>query len=192
MKTKLLLMACLGAVLAMPAGRADGSVSLSVDIRIGKALPPPPPEVVVVEHVGPVGPPPWAASHWYRRTRAYYYYPDCDVYYRPADRMWFYLDGGAWRVGVTLPDRIVFDVSRSVRLSMETDRPFAHHKEVVAYYPPSYFNHVRIKGDHGGGPGGVQERKAGDENPGNSGGNSGGKGKEKGKGKDKDKDKGNR
>lgn len=182
MKTKLLLMACLGVVLAMPAGRADGSVSLSVDIRIGKALPPPPPEVVVVEGAGPVGPPPWAAHHWYRRTRAYYYYPECDVYYRPADRTWFYLEGGAWRVGVTLPDRIVFDINRSVLLSMDTDRPFAYHKEVVAHYPPGYFNSVRIKGDHDAGSGGAQERRD-DAGPGNSGG--------KGKGKGRDKDKGN-
>jgi len=186
MKTKLLLLAALVAVSMAPAGRADGSVSLSVDIRIGKALPPPPPEVVVVESTAPVGPPPWAEHHWFRRSRVYYYYPDGDVYYRPADRTWFYLDGGAWRAGVNLPDRIEFDVRHSVRLSMETDRPFIYHPQIVTYYPAGYFNHVRIKGDREDAPGKEKERKHhdGDDNgPGSSDDRDNGHGK----GKDKDK-----
>lgn len=51
----------------------------------------------------------------------------------------------------------------------------------MSYYPPGYFNNVRIKGDHDGGPGRTQERK--DMDRGNDGpGNSGGKGKDKDRG----------
>ncbi|HTJ79248.1 MAG TPA: hypothetical protein VL357_09645 [Rariglobus sp.] len=149
MNPKLLLLVSLFAVAGLSAGRADVSGSLSVEIRVGKALPPPPPEVVVVDPVGPAAPPPWAEHHWFRKTRVYYYYPDGDVYYRPADRTWFYLDGGSWRVGASLPERFVFDVGRSVRLSMQTDRPFIYHQQVVVRYPTGYFSHVRIKGGHG-------------------------------------------
>lgn len=148
MNPKLLLPLLLAAAALAPAARADLDVTISADIRLGRALPPPPPDVVVVEDVGPPAPPPWVATHWYRRTHAYYYYPGCDVYYRPDTRMWFYLDGGNWRVGARLPDSIRVDFSRSVSLSLETDRPYVYHQKVVAYYPPNYFAKVRFRNDH--------------------------------------------
>ncbi|MFA6959268.1 MAG: hypothetical protein WC205_00790 [Opitutaceae bacterium] len=184
MKTKLLLMGALWAGFAMVSARADVGGSLSVEIRIGKALPPPPPEVVVVEESGPPGPPPWAAHRWFRRERVYYYYTDGNVYYRPADRTWFYLDGGEWRMGVNLPDRIQFEVGHSVRLTMETDRPFIYHEQVVAHYPSGYFNKVRIKGDHDDAPGKDRDRKHDNDGDDHDQGNSHGKGKGKDKGRD--------
>lgn len=144
-----LLFSLLGAAL-IPAAHAGVDLSISADIRLGHTPPPPPPQVVVVEQTGPHGPPPWAPGHWYRRNRAYYYYPGCNVYYRPGDHMWFYLEGSNWRAGVQLPSIITIDFSRSVSLTMETDRPYVYHDKVVAYYPSGYFAKVKIKDDNRG------------------------------------------
>lgn len=146
--TRSILLLSVAAVSFLPTARADIDVGITAEIRLGRALPPPPPEVVVVEEIGPPGPPPWAAHHWYRRNHAYYYYPGYDVYYRPADRMWFYLDGGAWRIAARLPSGIRVDFDRAVSLSIESDRPYLYHERVVAYYPPNYFTRVKIKPRH--------------------------------------------
>lgn len=175
MKSKRLLLLCLGAALLVPA-RAQIDVSLSAEIRLGRALPPPPPEVVIIEDAGPSGPPPWAPAHGFRRNRDYYYYPGADVYYRPADRTWFYLDGGNWRFGVSLPTTIRVDFDRSVSLTMETERPYEFHDKVRTYYPRDYFvKKVRVK-EKGGRPEKAERHDDGDAR---------GKGKGKGKGKDK-------
>ncbi|HEY0864539.1 MAG TPA: hypothetical protein VGD97_10585 [Lacunisphaera sp.] len=175
MKAQLLLLPCLGLALLTPA-RAQLDVSLSAEIRLGRVLPPPPPEVVIIEESGPSGPPPWAPAHGFRRNRAYYYYPGADVYYRPADRAWFYLDGGTWRVGVSLPTSIRVDFDRCVSLTMETERPYEFHDKVRAYYPGDYFvRKVRVK-EKGGRPDQMEKSNAGESH---------GKGKGKGRGKDK-------
>lgn len=145
MKTSLFAFAILGTAMLVPA-RAQVDVAVSAEIRVGKALPPPPPEVVLVEDTRPSGPPPWAPAHGFRRNHEYYYYPGADVYYRPADRTWFYLDGGDWRFGVSLPASAHVDFDRSVSLTMETDRPYQFHDKVRAYYPRDYFvTKVRMK-----------------------------------------------
>jgi hypothetical protein len=119
---------------------------IDVNIRLGHAAPPPPPDVVVIQPAGPAGPPPWSHGHWFHRSRAYYYYPESDVYYRPADHMWFYEDGNVWRTSPVLPARVRIDFGRCVTLHMETDRPYRYHRQVVTYYPPRYFyTRVRIK-----------------------------------------------
>lgn len=151
MKTKLCLLLPLGLALLTPV-QAQLDVSLSAEIRLGKALPPSPPEVVIVDDSGPKGPPPWAPAHGFRRNRDYYYYPGANVYYRPTDRTWFYLDGGKWSVGVNLPTSIRVDFGRSVSLTMETDTPYEFHEKVQAYYPGDYFTKkVRVK-EKGGKP----------------------------------------
>ena len=177
MNTRLLLLVGLGAALLAPA-QADLAVTLSAEIRLGKALPPPPPEVIVVEESGPPGPPPWAPAHGFRRNRDYYYYPGADVYYRPADRTWFYLDGGNWSFGVSLPTSIRVDFDRSVSLTMESDRPYEFHDKVRNYYPPDYFvKKVRVK-ERGGKPEKTAKPERGKDGE-------RGKDKEKGKGKNK-------
>lgn len=143
--TRSILLLSVAAASFLPAARADLDVGITAEIRLGRALPPRPPEVVVVEEIGPPGPPPWAARHWYRRNHAYYYYPGYAVYYRPADRMWFYLDGGTWRLGARLPGHIHVDFDRAVSLNIESDRPYVYHERVVTYYPSNYFTRVKIK-----------------------------------------------
>ncbi len=173
MKTKLLVLLSLGVALLVPA-RAQLDVAISAEIRLGKALPPPPPEVIIVEETGPKGPPPWAPAHGYRRNHDYYYYPGADVYYRPADRTWFYLDGRDWRFNVNLPTTIHVDFDRSVSLTMESDRPYQFHDKVRGYYPRDYFvSKVRVK-EKGGKPAKAEKHDDGDS-----------RGKGKGKGKDK-------
>lgn len=138
MKTSRLLLG-LGALSAASIALAD--VSVTGVIRIGE---PPPPPVVVLEPAVP-GPPPWAPAHGRRAKYAYYYYPGCDVYYRPGDRMWIYLEGGRWSVGAGLPTSIRIDLSRSVSLEMDSDRPYLYHEKIRAFYPAN----VKVKADRG-------------------------------------------
>jgi hypothetical protein len=141
----MLLLPFLGAALAVPA-LADLDVTLSAEIRLGKVLPPPPPEVVVIAEPVEKGPPPWAPAHGFRRNRDYYYYPGANVYFRPSDRAWFYLDGGDWRIAVALPTGIRVNFTESVSLTMETERPYEYHAQVREHYPRDYFGKkVRIK-----------------------------------------------
>ena len=176
------LLASLWGILCVSSVSAAIDVSLAAEIRLGKALPPPPPEVVVVDEPAHSGPPPWAPAHGFRRNRDYYYYPAANVYYRPADRMWFHLDGRDWRVGVSLPTSIHIDFDRSVSLTMETDRPFEFHEQVRSYYPADYFvSRVRVK-EKGGKP--IEARDApdrfrGDERDRDDHGKGKGKGKNK-------------
>jgi hypothetical protein len=148
MNTKTILFLALAVAGSLaPTVRAQ-HIDVGIDIRLGRALPPPPPEVIVTEQVGPPGPPPWAAEHrWYRHTYNYYFYPECDVYYCPDTRMWFYLDGRTWRAAARLPDFIRIDFGRSVSLRLDGDRPYLFHDRVVAYYPRNYFAKVRFKSD---------------------------------------------
>lgn len=160
----------------MPAFGAAMDLSIAAEIRLGKVAPPPPPAVVVVEEPVRKGPPPWAPAHGFRRNRAYYYYPGTHVYYRPADRMWIYLDGRDWRVGVSLPTTIRVDFERGVSLTMETDKPYEFHESIRTHYPSDYFEtKVRLKEPKG---------NSGQNHPERHGAQERGKGKGKGKGKD--------
>lgn len=136
----------------MPGAGVAFDVSIAAEIRLGKVAPPPPPEVVVLAEPARKGPPPWAPAHGFRRNRSYYYYPGTNVYYRPADRTWIYLDGRDWRVGVGLPATIRVDFERCVSLTMETDRPYEFHDSIRSHYPADYFGTVvRVK-EKGGKP----------------------------------------
>jgi hypothetical protein len=148
--------------LLVPASAAE--VSIGLDIHLGKLPPPPPPEVIVVETAGPPGPPPWAPARGFRRNHGYYYYPGADVYYRPDDKVWFYLEGGNWRFGATLPSSVRVDFARSVSLSMESDQPFRFHNDVKKHYPADYFvTKVKLKGQGAAheGPGNSQSKGKG-------------------------------
>ena len=176
MKTKLLLL--LLPFAAVPLAQAGLDLGISAEIRLGKVSPPPPPEVVVVvEEPGPKGPPPWAPAPGFRRTHDYYYYPGANVYYRPADRVWFYLDGRDWRFGASLPTSLRVDFDRSVSLTMATEQPYQFHDRVAVYYPADYFvTKVRVK-EKGGKPDKEKFDHADDDSP----------SKSKGKGRNKNK-----
>jgi hypothetical protein len=155
--------------------RAAVDISLSAEIRLGKTPPPSPPEVIVIEAPAHRGPPPWAPAHGARRTHAFYYYPGTHVYFRPADRVWFYLEGREWRFGVSLPASVRIDFDRSVSLTMAAERPDAFHDHVKVAYPADYFvTKVRVK-EKGDKPDKGNSGRGDDDSPGRS------KGKGKGK-----------
>lgn len=165
MNTRPLLAAVLFVAGLAPAAVAELDLSVIAEIRLGKAQPPPPPEVIVTETPKTKGPPPWAPAHGARRKHGYYYYPGGNAYYRPADRMWFYLEGRDWRAGVSLPSSLKIDFTRSVSLEMATDRPHEHHQQVASHYPADYFSKVKIKEKDKGKP--AKDKDA--ESPGSKG-----------------------
>jgi len=104
---------------------------------------PPPPGPPAYEK----GPPPWAPAHGYRAKYQYRYYPSSYVYYDTGRGLYFYYEGGDWRVGVSLPSHIHIAVGDYVTLEMDTDRPYRYHSDVVKRYPPGQAK------DKGGGKG---------------------------------------
>lgn len=80
-------------------------------------------------------PPPWAPAHGYRaKEYRYVYYPQYEVYYAPATQNWFWLDGGRWRVGASLPSGIVVAGVPGVSVVLGTQRPYEMNTYVVARY----------------------------------------------------------
>ncbi len=144
MNTKLILLFSL-AGLACPLARAQ--IDITAEIQLGHRAPPPPPAVIVV--VPNSGPAPWEQGHWYEASMDYYYYPGAQVYYRPADRMWFFNDRGHWRNGPFLPPGLRVDFERSIPLRMATRQPYRFHQQIVARYSSNYFEtRVRLRDDH--------------------------------------------
>ena len=177
MKTKFILLALTMAAVVAPATRADLlDINITGEIRLGRRPPPPPPPVVVIVETAPEGPSPWESGPRSQRQQAYYYYPGGDVYYRPADHVWFYLERGQWRSGGNLPEQVSIDFGRSVTLTMATDQPYVYHSQIVSRYPANYFGtRVRLRDeDHDNG----RSNDRGKENK--------GKGHDKPKGRDKD------
>jgi len=107
---------------------------------------------VVVHRPGPPvevrrpGPPPHAPAHGYQRKYYYRYYPSAFVYLDVNRSLYFYLEGGAWQVGVRLPAHIHIDAGEAVSLTLETDRPYVGFDAHRAKYPP------RRPREHGGPP----------------------------------------
>lgn len=80
-------------------------------------------------------PPPWAPAHGYRAKQyRYVYYPRYEVYYAPETHVWFWLDGGRWRVGASLPSGIVIAGVPGVSVVLEAERPYEEHAYVVEHY----------------------------------------------------------
>lgn len=80
-------------------------------------------------------PPPWAPAHGYRaKEYRYVYYPHHEVYYAPATQHWFWLDGGRWRVGTSLPSGIVVAGIPGVSVILGTERPYEMNTYVVQRY----------------------------------------------------------
>ena len=52
------------------------------------------------------GPPPHAPAHGYRKKFGYEYYPTANVYYDQSRKVYFYLAGSNWEMGVSLPSTL--------------------------------------------------------------------------------------
>jgi hypothetical protein len=70
------------------------------------------------------GPPSHAPAHGYRHKRKYEYYPDNNVYYDPARKLYFYLQGDGWKTSVALPTSIRLNLGKSTSLELDTDLPY--------------------------------------------------------------------
>lgn len=78
-----------------------------------------------------VAPPPHAAAHGYRKKFGYNYYPTANVYYDQSRKVYFYLAGSNWEMGVSLPSSLRVNMNEAVYLKLETDRPYQHNAEHV-------------------------------------------------------------
>jgi len=73
------------------------------------------------------GPPAHAPAHGYRRKFQYRYYADQSVYHAIDRDVYFWIEGGDWRVGVELPPDIVLDASTAVTLELTSAEPYEHY-----------------------------------------------------------------
>jgi len=90
---------------------------------------------VGVQMPAPADPPPWAPAHGYRAKQySYVHYPSAEIYYAPESRMWFWLSGGNWRFGASLPVEYRPYATGGVSIVLETERPYVQHTYVVERY----------------------------------------------------------
>jgi hypothetical protein len=110
-----------------------------VTIQIGQPAPPPPvvvEETVIEHHHHEGGPPPHAKAWGYRaKQRPYRYYPVERAYYDQERAVWFWIEGGNWRVGAALPGFV--HVGREyVMVRADAEEPYRNYEEHVKKYPP--------------------------------------------------------
>lgn len=77
------------------------------------------------------GPPPHAPAHGYRKKFGYDYYPAANVYYDRGQKVYFYLAGNNWEMGVSLPSTLRVNVNEAICLELGTDRPYQRNAEHV-------------------------------------------------------------
>ena len=92
------------------------------------------------------GPPPHAPAHGYRKKHAYRYYPSSHVYYDTGRRLYFYLESGAWRAGVSLHGSIRVNVGEAVTIEMASDTPYVEFHTHKVKYPPRHAGKGKGKG----------------------------------------------
>lgn len=95
-----------------------------------------PPGQEKMPSVGQAAPPPHAPAHGLRRKAAYRYYPDSQVYFDTARRLYFFKDGGSWQSSASLPGLIGAALGGFVDLEADHDRPYGEIDSHRAKYPP--------------------------------------------------------
>ncbi len=120
------LIICSFALLLNGCTTISGTVHTEPDEQGGYRHPP----------VGKNGPPAHAPAHGYRAKHQYRYYPACSVYFDIGKKVYFYMEGGSWRISVTLPSNLRVRLGRYVVFEMDTDRPYLQHKKHKQKYPP--------------------------------------------------------
>ena len=83
-------------------------------------------------------PPHWVPAHVHHahpaREYRYVYYPMQQVYYEPVQRVWFWMNGGGWQVGVALPARYRVYADAGVPVLLHSNRPYVEHVYVEQHY----------------------------------------------------------
>ena len=82
------------------------------------------------------GPPPHAPAHGYRAKHQYRYYPSRSVYFDTGRGLYFFLKGNNWEVGASLPSNLRVELGDSVRIELDTDKPYIYHTDHAKKYPP--------------------------------------------------------
>ena len=78
----------------------------------------------------PTGPPPHGHALGYRAKHRYWYYTSKEVHYDTGRRLYFYIEGGLWKSGLSLPDHLGVDLGGFQRLEIYSDTPYAHHEKI--------------------------------------------------------------
>jgi hypothetical protein len=81
------------------------------------------------------GPPPWAPAYGHRaQLNQYYYYPASGVYLNVATGTYYYMNGGSWQMGMSLPPTMIIDSGAYVSLQLDTDRPYLYYDQHRGQY----------------------------------------------------------
>ncbi len=124
----------------------DARRPIGVGVGIGAA---PAPMPVPVGGPPPLGPVYGAPAPLYQ----YYYYPSAGVYFNVATGAYFYMNGGAWQMGMSLPPNMVIDPGAYVSLQLNTDRPYLYYDQHRAQYMGWRGHEHEYEGEHGHGHG---------------------------------------
>jgi len=81
------------------------------------------------------GPPDHAKAHGYRAKYTYRYYPSAQAYYDVDSKAYFYLEGGNWRVSVSLPISLKLQLGDYVTIEMGSDKPYTRFEEHKRKHP---------------------------------------------------------
>lgn len=91
------------------------------------------------------GPPAHAPAHGYRAKHSYRYFPNERTYYDTRRKLYFYLEGNGWQVGVSLANYIHLS-NEYVSITLDTDRPYEYYDEHKRKYPPGQQKKGKKKG----------------------------------------------
>ena len=82
------------------------------------------------------GPPQHAPAHGYRAKHRYHYYPNACVYFDISRKVYFYLEGGIWRMSISLPKSLSLRLGTHVAIEMDSDKPYDQFDLHKKKYPP--------------------------------------------------------
>ncbi len=91
------------------------------------------------------GPPAHAPAWGYRAKHEYRYYPDAFVYYDVYRNIYFYMDGGTWRMTATLPGSYDARLGGYVVIDLDTDSPYEYFERHRHEYPPGKWKRYKKK-----------------------------------------------
>ncbi|MFN7044817.1 MAG: hypothetical protein ACK4M1_06440 [Flavobacterium sp.] len=133
------------------------------------------------------GPPPWAPAHGYRAKTRHIYFPDHNVYFDLQKKVFIYINGSSWSVGVSLPTSfgsINLRTSSQIELDYYGNYPYYFNKDHKVKYKKNKSNvsgKPKPKSVSVSGSNGKANNGKGNSGKGNSG--KGNKGNGKGNGK---------
>lgn len=91
------------------------------------------------------GPPAHAPAHGYRSKHQYKYYPSASVYHDSDRGLYFYLSGSNWKVAASLPIDLKVRLGSSVRMELETEKPYIYNDQHRKQYPPGQMKKKKHK-----------------------------------------------